>query len=326
MNSATGAVVGAAVNTVGSGLGGWLTARQQYNNQKKLMRQQRVWDREDAERDWRWQNEWRDNDREYYSYANDKQRLIDAGLSPYLNYGEGGAGATATSSSAPSMSGPGSAGPTAPMPQNPWQSFDPMLLAKIRMMDAQANDLNAAAEEKRGRTNDPENYRSQQSELLEQLKLSNAGRKITNAISEIDAHVARATEGNRIETSNLSVSKLERECNNLLGDFQLKVDKHSLNQEEVKLIANKVAYTAILTEAARRGIELTEGEIELLQAKLITEFTQQDVNKAKSAATTAQGRYFESSAKYLSGKPAREWFGSAAQLVGSLAGAAAKAL
>lgn len=319
-------VIGQAVNTVGGAIGSMLSARQQYNYQKKLMRQQRVWDREDADRDWRRQQEWRDNDRDYYSYVNDKQRLIDAGLSPYLNYGEGGAGASASSSSAPSMPGPGSSGPSAPMPQNPWTPVDPMLMSKIRMMDAQANDLNASAEEKRGRTNNPDTYQSQQSEILEQLKLGNAGKRITNAIAAIDEHVATATEGNRIETSRLSVEKLKNECTNLLGDLQLKLDKHELNTEEKKLIINKAAYTAVLTAAAQKGIELTEGQIELVQGQLLTEFSKQDLNNAQRASALSQSKYYDSSAEYLSKKPAREWFDSASRLVTALAGVAAKAL
>lgn len=325
ISAAAASAIGAIGSSVTSSLGSLATGRMNYKNSMRYATNIRHWDREDAERDWRWAQEWRDNDRDYYSYKNDVARLKEAGLSPYLNYGNSSASPSAVSSSTPVS--PGGAG-SSPGLSNTYPSLDPRLsptlFADLKVKDAQANDLNASADEKRGRTNDPEIYKEQQRLNRDLTKTKLVGQETQNRIAATDADIKAATKDNAIEASRLNTKKLESTIESISADLVLKADRHKLNEADYKLAVQKLAYYTVLTAASRKGIEMTESQIQLVQEQISAQIldnsgwtTEQDEKRSRTEANNA-------TARYLRGKPAREWTNTAVSFVGSAAGIAAK--
>lgn len=222
---------------------------------------------------------------EYDSEVAQTKRLRDAGLSPGLFY-SGGAGAAG---------GSGSLGGESSAPQGssyPGQGYDFAgvgsnldVISKIlsyRRQEAEVDNINADTEQKRGNTlggGTYTDYIQSQTDANQALSQNTKAKTVGELLSN---NLAESTLSDNIELARLTVKQNEELLATYIENADLAAlnvdyakdtynDRVALVKKDIQLKASGVALQYALAEASRKGIHLTETQIQAIKTSIDTE-------------------------------------------------------
>lgn len=159
-NNIWGGVISAGLGTVGQVLGGAIANKQNAKNQKEMQERQIAANKAAAERAYQQQKEMYIRTYNDTTYSAMRKQMEEAGLNPALMYGQGGSPGVGRGDLGGGVQASGASGPTGAIYSNPAQGIAgpmtqmglqmAMLKSEVKLREAQADNLEADTEKKRG--------------------------------------------------------------------------------------------------------------------------------------------------------------------------------
>lgn len=221
---------------------------------------------------------------EYNSASNQRKRLEEAGMNPYMMMNGGSAG-TATSVGGPSAS---ASPPIAMQPySSPWSRLSGANLNPISLVSDLVS-LKKAKNDLKKSDVETSVWQDYVNGMLERLKLSNKGQKEQNRISKVQADVSEQTaidqvntihyqaeiakqEAGLIETQkllakeNLKWLPLEKivQLGQAIGNLQLLYSQKKINEKQLEVMAQNVAESVARTKLYNAQVDNTNADTSL---------------------------------------------------------------
>ena len=265
--------------------------------------------------------------RSQYDYEYDKEsptarrsQLEAAGLNAGMMY----------SASAPGMQGSiNTAIPSAPsahmsaQPSSALRSIQlgqsAVLASQVEANQAQANKLNAEADDIRGNT--PE------------ARQRIIGYELSNRINKVNAEIAEATKADQINMSSEALQKLKNENNQLIADVAYKYSMVDRNSHESRLLEEQlrtqIKQTAILDIKLQYQAQYTQAEIDKLVAEAnrciadtgyIKQLTLSEKERTEVEKLVKEANDLNNQIMRVHAKQSTDKFGRAMQRLGSITG------
>lgn len=279
---------GAVVKPIGEAIYGQHVANQQFNRQKELMglqmKNQQILNAQGHQMQL---DMW-----DKTNYKEQMKQMKMAGLNPALLYGKGGGGGTTTGNQGGGSATGGSAS-MAPMMDLSALNITKSK-AELELMNAQADNLRAEAEAKRGYTKEQSQATTANivtaNKLLEtQIGTEEAKKtsfEIDNQLKSIELLIKDSTKNNQIEIVNQELQKLvtlNKEAQNQVKMSSLEADrKEEMLDQLVRQNNLNIALTRVKITAEKQGIELNKARINEITTQLEQAWSELEINKDKN--------------------------------------------